>query len=201
MIIYGTTGRNVDVGGGQFHCPTCGMDSTYKHCEVKRYFTLYFIPLIPMGSAGEFVECIGCGGSWSPEILTYDPEAAHEETVAVVRRLAALFLLDVRRCNSTTLKALQEHVSDALDYDVEREDIARDVKQAQRAEPDTKQFFKKQSSELSDDGKLLVTALLKKILEAEGPMSDAEANRIIELGKAMGVRAKHVRQAIEYDGA
>ena len=88
-------------------------------------------------------------------------------------------------------------MSAALDYDVQREDVARDVKQAESASPDPKKYFKKESDHLSDDGKLLVTSLLKEILESEGPIGDMERDRIVELGKAMGLRAKHVKQSLE----
>jgi hypothetical protein len=199
MIIYGTRGKNVRTGGGEFTCPRCACEQSYKHFEVKNYFTLYFIPLIPMGNAGEFVECEGCGGTFAPEILTYDPEAEREETAATLRRLSVLFLLDVNRCTSTTLKALQEIVGDTVGIDIERTDVAKDVEQAQSASPDVRKFFKTQTTEYSDDGKLLLIITLRRILESECPLLENEKSRITELGKAIGLRAKHIKEALEMD--
>lgn len=199
MIIYGTRGKNVHVGGGEFFCPRCSTDQQYQQYDVKNYFTLYFIPLIPIGKAGEFVECTGCGGTYSLEILDYDPEAELEATVNAFRRLSVLFLLDVNRCSSPTLKALQQVVGDALEVDIDAADVAQDVRQAQSASPDTKKFFKSQSDTLSDDGKLLLVRCLREILETESPLHDEEASRIVELGKAMGLRAKHIKAELDSD--
>ena len=74
MIIFGTKGRDSQVGQGRFNCPQCRMQRAYEHKSVRRYFTLYFIPVIPLGSAGEYVQCESCGGTFGTEILTYDPE-------------------------------------------------------------------------------------------------------------------------------
>lgn len=199
MIIYGTRGKNVHAGDGQFLCPRCGVEKPYKHFEVKNYFTLYFIPLIPIGKAGEFVECGGCAGTFAPEILTYDPEVEREETATTFRRLCVLFLLDMNRCTQSTLEALQDILSDTLDYDIERDDVARDVRQAQSAAPDTKKFVKSQTSEFADEGRLLLLITLRRILESEGPLQEHEKTRIVEFGKMMGLRAKAVTKVLEMD--
>lgn len=199
MIIYGTRGKNLEVDSGDFTCPRCATEQAYKHIEVKNYFTLYFIPLIPMGKAGEYIECEGCGGTYAPEILTYDPEVEREEMATTFRRLSVLFLLDVNRCTSPTLKAVQEIVSDTMDFDVEREDIAKDVRQAQSASPDAVKFFKTQTSSYADDGKFLLIVTLRRILEVEGPLQEHEKTRLTELGKAMGLRAKTVKEVLEAD--
>lgn len=199
MIIYGTRGKNVHVDSGDFTCPRCATEQSYKHMEVKNYFTLYFIPLIPMGKAGEYIECEGCGGTYAPDILTYDPEVEREEMATTLRRLSVLFLLDVSRCTSPTLQAVQEIVGDTMDFDVEREDIAKDVKQAQSASPDIKKFFKNQTSDYAEDGKFLVIITLRRILEVEGPLQEHEKTRLTELGKAMGLHAKTVKEVLEAD--
>jgi len=197
MIIWGTRGSNRVAGNGQFFCPRCDAEQQYKHIEVKQYFTLYFIPLIPMGKQGEFIECSTCAGTFAPEILTYDPEVEKAKTTATFRRLCVLFLLDQDRCTAPLLAAVQEIVGDTMGVDIEREDIATDVAQAQGANPDVKKFFKSQTTEFSDDGKLILFANLKQILETEGPLLPGERDRIVELGKASGLRKKHVTAMLD----
>lgn len=199
MIIYGTRGKNVEKGGGMFTCPRCATEQSYKHFEVKSYFTLYFIPLIPVGSSGEFLECAGCSGTYAPEVLTYDPEEERAKSAATIRRLSVLFLLDVGRCTSATLKSLQDIVGDAVGIDVEAEDVAKDVQQAQSAQPDPKKFFKTEMKDYAEDGKYLLIIILRRILESETPMLENEKARILELGKAMGLRAKHIKEVLEMD--
>ena len=69
MIIFGTTGVKTTIKEGNFHCPQCNTQTKYRHRKVNKFFTLYFIPLIPLGSAGEFVECRCCKGTFVPRVL------------------------------------------------------------------------------------------------------------------------------------
>jgi transcription elongation factor Elf1 len=69
MIIFGTKAKTTTIGTGQFYCPKCGEERQYTHKKAKKYFSLYFIPIIPMGDMGEYVECQTCGITYKPEVL------------------------------------------------------------------------------------------------------------------------------------
>ena len=73
MIIFGTRNRFKTISTGQFYCPRCQVQRTYEHKQAKRYFTLYFVPLIPMGDLGEFVECQTCHMTFKLDVLTMKP--------------------------------------------------------------------------------------------------------------------------------
>jgi hypothetical protein len=70
VIIFGTRGKKTKVGEGEFYCPKCQTRRTYHHMKAKRYFTLYFIPLIPMGNLGEYIECQTCHTPFEISVLT-----------------------------------------------------------------------------------------------------------------------------------
>lgn len=69
FIIFGTRVSHHQVGEGQFFCPKCQAPRAYKHKRATRYFTLYFVPLIPLGKLGEFVECQTCGVAFETAVL------------------------------------------------------------------------------------------------------------------------------------
>jgi len=69
LIIFGRRAVTSSQGGGTFHCPRCGPNMSYTNKLVRSYFTLYFIPLIPMKTLGEYVECDTCAGKYKPEVL------------------------------------------------------------------------------------------------------------------------------------
>jgi hypothetical protein len=69
MIIYGTRGRESLIGTGQFFCPRCQSQQSFGHKRISRYFALYFIPLFPISTVGEYIECGACGGEFSMEVL------------------------------------------------------------------------------------------------------------------------------------
>jgi ABC-type glycerol-3-phosphate transport system permease component len=67
MIIYGYRNRKVEVATGQFVCPKCDTSRTYKHINVIRYFTLFFIQLFPLGKVTSYIECQTCMRAFKPE--------------------------------------------------------------------------------------------------------------------------------------
>jgi hypothetical protein len=69
LIIYGTRGVRYKYKQGQFFCPACHAQQAYVHRRVRRFFTLYFIPLIPLTLAGEYIECQRCTGTFKLEVL------------------------------------------------------------------------------------------------------------------------------------
>jgi hypothetical protein len=69
MIIYGHRAREIDVATGEFDCPRCQARRGFKHKRVVRYFTLFFIPLFPLGRLGEYVECQTCFTTHKTEAL------------------------------------------------------------------------------------------------------------------------------------
>ncbi len=69
FIIFGTRVRQSPIGEGQFVCPSCHSQRTYTKTKATRWFTLYFLPVIPLGTVGEYVQCQTCGVTFKPAVL------------------------------------------------------------------------------------------------------------------------------------
>jgi hypothetical protein len=74
MIIWGYRTMKRTGDKGQFHCPHCSSQRAYKHEKFNRWFTLYFIPIIPLGAVGEQITCTACGKGWNMSVLANDPQ-------------------------------------------------------------------------------------------------------------------------------
>lgn len=70
MIIFGTKAKYNKVAEGDFYCPRCQAQRHYIHKKAQRYFSLYFIPIIPIGDLGEFVECQTCHTAFETVVLS-----------------------------------------------------------------------------------------------------------------------------------
>jgi hypothetical protein len=81
IIIFGTKGVERTVDTGVFHCPNCRTEAQYTQRKITRFFTLYFIPVIPLGSLGELVRCDRCGSDYSTEVLRLGRHDVQQATV------------------------------------------------------------------------------------------------------------------------
>lgn len=72
IIIWGRKGRwSVKKDqGGQFFCPRCGGDRNWVLAALRYWFTLFWIPLFPMGkTVAEAVQCETCNSRFEPSVL------------------------------------------------------------------------------------------------------------------------------------
>ncbi|MEM6296322.1 MAG: zinc ribbon domain-containing protein [Myxococcota bacterium] len=172
MIIFGTRTTNPKTGAGVFNCPRCGPQRQFTHRKAKRWFTLYFIPVIPLGTAGEFIECDACGESFGTEVLSYDPAAERAEMVDRMRRLSVLAMIFAGRYQPDNVAALRAALQAMTNEFVHEEAVHQDVQLAQQAQAQLEPVFQSQTQDFSADGK---TALLQLILSTLAPTRQVQA--------------------------
>jgi hypothetical protein len=66
-IIVGIGTRQRDHTPGYFFCPRCRSRKPCSQGSRVAYFTLFFVPLIPLASRGEYYRCGGCSGTFDPD--------------------------------------------------------------------------------------------------------------------------------------
>lgn len=81
IIIWGSTGVTSTIETGEFFCPQCDAREEYTLKQVRPFFTIFFIPIFPIGSATRFVECRGCQQTYREEVLQYEPPSEAERLV------------------------------------------------------------------------------------------------------------------------
>ena len=84
MIIFGFRSRESTAGSGTFACPRCQSPQSYRLMAVRRWFTLYFLPVIPLSRVGQYVQCDRCAGTFSDEILNGFPPSGEPVLTAIL---------------------------------------------------------------------------------------------------------------------
>lgn len=69
FVIWGWGGVAESIGRGTFHCPACRCASPYHHQQMRTWFKIFFIPVIPMAPGQRFVECGNCKGTFVEAVL------------------------------------------------------------------------------------------------------------------------------------
>ena len=67
-------------GEGRFVCTHEGREEAYQLRRVKRWITLLYVPVIPLGTLGTYVKCKSCKTKYSTDVVARATEAAATPT-------------------------------------------------------------------------------------------------------------------------
>ncbi len=70
MLIFGWRGRTKTLFAGTFDCPVCKSRQPYAVAATRPWFTLFFIPIFPVGVGITNTICGGCGSILNPNAST-----------------------------------------------------------------------------------------------------------------------------------
>ncbi len=84
ILFFGWKVRFATVSEGQFHCPYCRADRPYERQLARRWFTLFFLPILPLKVLGEVVKCGYCHNHFDLECARHPDVGCHHR--AVTRR-------------------------------------------------------------------------------------------------------------------
>jgi tellurite resistance protein len=197
LIIFGTRGVTYTRGQGTFHCPACG-EAPYRVRRVRRFFTLYFVPLIPLDLLGEYVECRRCKDTFKPAILELSPGAAdfEAEFPVVTRRLMALMALADGEVSDEELETVREIYNDLAKEDLSRDEIAEEIEAARDDRRSVEDYTRSVIGSLNDRGKELVLSAALMVAAADGEFRDEERELVGKIGDALEMSSAHVKGVI-----
>jgi hypothetical protein len=197
MVIWGTKGVTKVGKTGEFHCPSCGESRTYSHKLVKRYFTLYFIPIFPMEDVGEYVECGSCRGTYKTLVLGYDPVAERQrlqdEYVAHVKRVMVLSALkggDVSPAERGSIQALYQELSGKPLGD---DELGIEVVQARDSGVTPARYARRFAGGLTAAGREKVLRAAALAVRADGELTPEKLDRLSELATALDLTQAHFK--------
>lgn len=93
LILFGWRVFYRTIGQGTFHCRTCGGDRQYRLRAGRKWFTLFFIPVIPLGKAGQHVQCRTCRTRYVTDVLRQPTTAQMQAALPAGMRAAAAAML------------------------------------------------------------------------------------------------------------
>jgi zinc-ribbon family len=93
LIIFGLRVFYRTIAQGTFHCRRCGGDREYRHRSGRRWFTLFFLPVIPLNAVGEHVQCTSCKTRYVAEVLNQPTTAQMQAALPAGMRAAVSAML------------------------------------------------------------------------------------------------------------
>ena len=93
LIIFGLRVFYRTIAQGTFYCRRCGGDRQYRKRSGRRWFTLFFLPVIPLNSVDEHVQCTTCRTRYVPDVLNQPTTAQMQAALPAGMRAAVSAML------------------------------------------------------------------------------------------------------------
>jgi tellurite resistance protein len=201
LIIFGTRGVTSVVASGRFNCPGCDSERAYVHKRVRRFFTLYFIPIIPLDTIGEYVECQHCSDTYKPAVLDYDPVKSERTIEAefhtAVKRVMVLMMLADGKIDDEEVETIRMIYGKLAKSELSKEDVDREVAASQADGRGLRQYLGSIVGTLNDSGKEIVVKAAYFVASADGNVSVEETNLLAELAGALEMSPTDFKGVIE----
>jgi hypothetical protein len=172
LIIWGLRVFYRTIGQGVFHCRRCGGDRQYRLRSGRRFFTLFFIPVIPLHKSGEHVQCLTCKTRYHTSALALPTAEQMQAALPAGMRAAATAMLRAgdpgsmpsrrRAIEASTGAGAEDYGQAALDSDL--------AQPPEYIPPALHQV----GSQLAAQAREWFLAEIVRIAMADGPLRDSE---------------------------
>ncbi len=201
MIIFGTRGVKSTIKEGQFHCPQCEAQQRYRHRKVTRFFTLYFIPIIPLGQVGEYVECTRCKGTYIPKVLNYrqaQPSAKMlSEYEKAVKHCMVMIMLADGEIDPTEMAMVEMVVNKFSHNKINQAQLAQYVKEVQNNPEDISTYLRRVKSTLNKQAKEYILRCALMVAAADGHIDESEIALIKGMAHTMEMTPAQVNVILQ----
>jgi tellurite resistance protein len=207
MIIFGTRGLKSKVSAGSFHCPQCGREQAQHWYKVRNWFALYFIPIIPLSVAGQYIECQICFGTFDTEALDHGPDHYDAEgrkfqaefQKAMMTTMVLMMLADGKIVPSE-VEMVKNIFEQLTGEECPSELVTRETARLEATHIEIKDYLDGVSSRLNDGGRSMVFQAAVLVAQADGEVAQDEERLLKKTYKALGLsksQAAQIRSSIK----
>jgi hypothetical protein len=190
LIIFGLRVFYRTIAQGTFHCRRCGGDRQYRHRAGRRWFTLFFLPVIPLNTVGEHVQCTTCRTRYVTEVLSQPTTAQMQAALPAGMRAAASAML--RSGDPASAVSRQRAIEAVISSGVPNYDEAMlnaDLMQPFEA---IRPALNQVGGQLTVQAREWYLAEVIRIALADGPLSETERQAALAIGLDLGMTQAQV---------
>lgn len=194
LVIWGFRVRSTTIDTGTFFCPTCGGDRSYAHKRARRWFTFFWIPLIPLKQLGELVECGQCHSTFNMKVLDLPTTAEMATSLLTATREAVIGLLRIGGSTTAAIEAAQRVLAASAGRPLEPGEVEADVYSFDVS--GLMAHLGALSGSLNEHGKESFLAGCVEVAAADGTIDPGEQQALDQLAQALLMTPAHARGVI-----
>jgi len=190
LIIFGLRVFYRTIAQGTFYCRRCGGDRKYRHQAGRRWFTLFFIPVIPLSSVGEHVQCATCRTRYVTDVLSQPTTAQMQAALPAGMRAAVSAML--RSGDPSSQVSRQRAIETVIGSGVRGYDEAMlnaDLMQPFEA---IRPALNQVGVQLTIQAREWYLADVIRIAMADGPLTESERHAALAIGVDLGMTQAQV---------
>jgi len=197
MIIWGWREITSAISDNNFHCPRCSQIRSGSLSRVQKYFTVYFIPLLPVGAEGRYVACNSCAGTFGEEILNHNPEYDQRERLMKMLRVLVMAALADGTVDNKEQAEIQKQYSALAGVALGQEALGQQIGLAKASGTDLNGLVKQFAHELSEKGKALVVKLSFETMAASENFNRMHQSQLSRLPQTLGITEAKYKSIIK----
>lgn len=198
MIIFGVRGRIATLDGGQFYCPRCLGDRSYTRKGVRRWFTLFFVPVFPISAtSGTRICCATCNGAFADDVLSLPTADAFRELVARALRQCAVAVLKTGDPASVLGRSSAIAAISGVQTSGHFDDDALDLELAQVEPAQLAVYASPVANRLGPREAEQFFGACARVALSDGPLSAAERDALRVLGESFNLSEANQLGVIE----
>lgn len=201
MILIGEMNITYTKATGEFYCPKCQKENPCQHKRVRRFLTLYFIPMVPLDLVSEHVRCLGCRENQPLASMALRAEDYAREKqrqfAADVKRVMVLTMLADGVIEDQEIEIIQRYYRQLGEEELSREQILHEAAQAERAQTAASIYASVIASRRTDEEKAWIIRGAFAVATADGELSDQRLAQLKQLPDVLGISEARFREIIE----
>jgi tellurite resistance protein len=187
LLIFGLSVFFRTVGQGDFHCPNCGGDRHYRRRVARRWFTLFFIPVIPLNRVGEVIECDTCRSRFTLDVLRMPTAQQMADALPMAMRAAAAAVLTAGDPSDSAARARAVEAVRGYGLD-DFDDAALSADLAAPVDPET---VAQAGAQLTTEAREWFLAQVVRIALVDGAISAGERQALHTIAGHLGMTPAH----------
>ena len=190
LIIFGLRVFYRTIAQGTFHCRRCGGDRQYRHRAGRRWFTLFFLPVIPLTTVGEHVQCTTCRTHYVTEVLSQPTTAQMQAALPAGMRAAVSAML--RSGDPASPVSRQRAIEAVIGSGVPNYDEAMLNADLMQPFETIRPALNQVGGQLTIQAREWYLAEVIRIALADGPLSETERQAALAIGLDLGMTQAQV---------